>query len=77
MVSGGSLGHSVHINCSEVVGVLLQTNLKLRHSLAGGTLGPVLIVASSGAIDRRKRMDVDIGYRQAVVRASETRAHDA
>ena len=56
---------------------MLWTNPKLRHSLAGGTLGPVLIVVSSGAIDKQKHVDVDIGYRQAVVRASETHVHNA
>jgi len=61
-VSGGSsLGRSVHIDWSEVVG---GTNPKLRHSSAGGALGPVLIEASIGAIDKQKRVDVDIGYRQ-------------
>jgi hypothetical protein len=67
----------VCVDCSEVVGALLRTNPKSRHSSAGGALGPVLIAASSRAIDKQKHVDVDIGYRQAVARASETRTHDA
>jgi hypothetical protein len=57
--------------------MLLQTNPKSRYSSAGGALGLVLIAVLSGAIDRQKHVDVNIRYRQAVVRASETCAHDA
>ena len=54
----------MHVDWSEAAGALLRTNPKLRHSLAGGALSPVLIEASIGVIDKQKRIDVDIGYRQ-------------
>jgi hypothetical protein len=65
---GSSLGCSAHGDHSRAAGALLWVNPRSRQSSAGGALGPAVIEASGGAIDKRKHGNVVIAWgRQASV----------